>query len=87
MKAVEGCSRAATGPSPGWPASGTQSAASSWACRHPAATPRPQLIDIMRFDADGKIAEHWGVMDMLTMMQQLVPSRRPACTSGKSAGH
>ena len=30
-----------------------------------------QLIDIMRFDGDGLVAEHWGVVDMLAMMQQL----------------
>jgi steroid delta-isomerase-like uncharacterized protein len=30
-----------------------------------------QLIDIMRFDSAGLVCEHWGVMDMLTMMQQL----------------
>ncbi len=30
-----------------------------------------QLIDIFRFDADGRIAEHWGVMDLMAMMQQL----------------
>jgi steroid delta-isomerase-like uncharacterized protein len=30
-----------------------------------------QLIDIMRFDEDGFVAEHWGVVDMLAMMQQL----------------
>ncbi len=30
-----------------------------------------QLIDIMRFDADGLVCEHWGVMDMLSMLQQL----------------
>ena len=30
-----------------------------------------QLIDIMRFDEDGLVAEHWGVVDMLAMMQQL----------------
>jgi predicted ester cyclase len=30
-----------------------------------------QLIDIMRFDDDGLVAEHWGVVDMLAMMQQL----------------
>jgi predicted ester cyclase len=30
-----------------------------------------QLIDIMRFDEDGLVAEQWGVVDMLAMMQQL----------------
>ena len=30
-----------------------------------------QLIDIMRFGADGLIREHWGVLDALSMMQQL----------------
>lgn len=30
-----------------------------------------QLIDIMRFGDDGLVREHWGVMDSLTMMQQL----------------
>ena len=30
-----------------------------------------QLIDIMRFGEDGLVAEHWGVVDMLAMMQQL----------------
>jgi predicted ester cyclase len=30
-----------------------------------------QLIDIMRFDEDGLVAEHWGVVDTLAMMQQL----------------
>ena len=30
-----------------------------------------QLIDIMRFDEDGLVAEHWGVVDMLAMMEQL----------------
>jgi steroid delta-isomerase-like uncharacterized protein len=29
-----------------------------------------ELIDIMRFD-DGLVVEHWGVMDMLAMLQQL----------------
>jgi steroid delta-isomerase-like uncharacterized protein len=30
-----------------------------------------QLIDIMRFDGDGRAAEHWGVVDMLAMLEQL----------------
>jgi predicted ester cyclase len=30
-----------------------------------------QLIDIMRFDGDGLACEHWGVADMLSLMQQL----------------
>ncbi len=30
-----------------------------------------QLIDIMRFDDDGLVAEHWGVVDVMAMMQQL----------------
>jgi len=30
-----------------------------------------QLIDIMAFDEAGLVCEHWGVADMLTMMQQL----------------
>lgn len=30
-----------------------------------------QLIDIFRFDDDGLLHEHWGVLDALTMMQQL----------------
>ena len=37
-------------------------------------TDRPaqiQLIDIMRFDDDGLVCEHWGVADMLSLMQQL----------------
>jgi steroid delta-isomerase-like uncharacterized protein len=35
-----------------------------------------KLIDIMRFDDEGLICEHWGVSDMLSLMQQLgaVPS-------------
>ena len=38
-----------------------------------------QLIDIMRFE-DGLVVEHWGVMDMLAMLQQLgaVPDGLPA---------
>jgi steroid delta-isomerase-like uncharacterized protein len=30
-----------------------------------------QLIDVMRFDDEGLICEHWGVADMLSLMQQL----------------
>lgn len=30
-----------------------------------------QLIDIIRFGDDGLAHEHWGVMDQLSMMQQL----------------
>ena len=30
-----------------------------------------QLIDIIRFGADGRAREHWGVFDQLAMMQQL----------------
>ena len=30
-----------------------------------------QLIDIFRFGDDGLLHEHWGVLDALTMMQQL----------------
>ncbi|HEX5097388.1 MAG TPA: ester cyclase [Acidimicrobiia bacterium] len=30
-----------------------------------------QLIDIMRFDRAGLVCEHWGVADMLGLMQQL----------------
>jgi steroid delta-isomerase-like uncharacterized protein len=39
-----------------------------------------QLIDIMRFDDAGRICDHWGVADMLSLMQQLgvVPSVAPA---------
>jgi steroid delta-isomerase-like uncharacterized protein len=39
-----------------------------------------QLIDILRFGGDGLVREHWGVMDQLTMMQQLgmVPAGPPA---------
>lgn len=29
------------------------------------------MIDIMRFDDAGQVCEHWGVMDMLSMLQQL----------------
>lgn len=39
-----------------------------------------QLIDIMRFGDDGLVREHWGVLDSMTMMQQLgaVPDGPPA---------
>ena len=39
-----------------------------------------QLIDIMRFDGTGLVCEHWGVADMLSLMQQLgvVPAGPPA---------
>jgi steroid delta-isomerase-like uncharacterized protein len=39
-----------------------------------------QLIDIFRFSDDGHVDEHWGVLDLLTMMQQLgvVPAGPPA---------
>ena len=30
-----------------------------------------QLIDIMRFDDAGLVCEHWGVGNMLSLMQQL----------------
>ena len=38
-----------------------------------------QLIDIMRFDGAGLVCEHWGVADMLSLMQQLgvVPAGPP----------
>ncbi len=37
-------------------------------------------IDILRFGDDGRVHEHWGVMDVMSMMQQLgvVPSGPPA---------
>ena len=39
-----------------------------------------QLIDIMRFDDAGLVCEHWGVADMLSLLQQLgvVPAGQPA---------
>ena len=39
-----------------------------------------QLIDIIRFDDNGLAAEHWGVVDMVTMLQQLgaIPEGPPA---------
>jgi len=30
-----------------------------------------KMIDIMQFDGAGMVCEHWGVMDMFSMMQQL----------------
>jgi steroid delta-isomerase-like uncharacterized protein len=38
-----------------------------------------QLIDIMRFNDAGLVCEHWGVADMLSLMQQLgvVPAGPP----------
>jgi len=38
-----------------------------------------QMIDIMRFDDAGLVSEHWGVLDMLSMLQQLgaVPDGLP----------
>jgi steroid delta-isomerase-like uncharacterized protein len=38
-----------------------------------------QAIDIIRFGPDGLAHEHWGVFDVMTMMQQLgaVPSDAP----------
>ena len=39
-----------------------------------------QVIDIMKFDDAGLACEHWGLTDMLSMMQQLgvVPTDPPA---------
>jgi predicted ester cyclase len=39
-----------------------------------------QLIDIIRFGGDGLAHEHWEVVDMMAMMQQLgvVPDAPPA---------
>lgn len=38
-----------------------------------------RLIDITRFDDDGHALEHWGVLDSLSMMQQLgaIPATAP----------
>jgi steroid delta-isomerase-like uncharacterized protein len=45
-----------------------------------------ELIDIMRFDDGGLVCEHWGVADMLALMQQLgvVSSGPPAEGNGPS---
>jgi predicted ester cyclase len=39
-----------------------------------------QAIDILQFGADGLAHEHWGVMDIMSMMQQIgaVPQGPPA---------
>ena len=39
-----------------------------------------QVIDIVRFGDDGLAHEHWGIVDALTMMQQLgvIPEEPPA---------
>ena len=39
-----------------------------------------QLIDIIRFGDDGLAHEHWGVFDLMAMMEQLgaIPGRPPA---------
>ena len=38
----------------------------------PSGTPvAMQIIDIMRFDDAGLVCEHWGVADMMSLMQQL----------------
>jgi steroid delta-isomerase-like uncharacterized protein len=39
-----------------------------------------QLVDIFRFGADGRLREHWGVLDQLTLLQQLgmIPEGAPA---------
>jgi hypothetical protein len=38
-----------------------------------------ELIDINRFDASGKVVEHWSLVDMLGLLQQLgaVPAFEP----------
>ena len=38
-----------------------------------------QLVDIFGFDGDGRVREHWGVLDQLTLLQQLgvVPAGAP----------
>ena len=38
-----------------------------------------QLIDIFAFAGDGRVSEHWGIIDLMAMMQQLgvVPAGAP----------
>lgn len=43
------------------------------------------LIDIMRFDDAGLICEHWGVADLLSLMQQL--GAVPAGPAAQAAPH
>jgi steroid delta-isomerase-like uncharacterized protein len=39
-----------------------------------------KLIDIMQFDGSGLVSAHWGIADMMSLMQQLgvVPAEPPA---------
>ena len=37
--------------------------ASSWACLRLGESVELAAVDIVRFDADGKVAEHWGLFD------------------------
>ena len=39
-----------------------------------------KMIDIMGFDEAGRMSEHWGVLDMFSMMQQLgaIPAGAPS---------
>jgi predicted ester cyclase len=43
------------------------------------------LIDIMRFDDAGLICEHWGVADLLSLIQQL--GAVPAGPAAQAAPH
>jgi steroid delta-isomerase-like uncharacterized protein len=42
-----------------------------------------ELIDINRFDGSGKVVEHWSLVDMLGLLQQLgaVPAFQPSRSS------